>query len=415
MDELEDLILYENENTRLDFKRDEYKKENYVAFLKDVLSMSNAFTTQERYIIIGLKPKSIEDRGIKGLSGELIDAATFQQLVYENIEPELSIEYFPHIIENNKFGIIKISNCTNPPYLMKKDYGTENKKLLKGDGFIRKGTLQTRLLRRDFDKYLESKIDDKYFNDDIEISFTSDNLKNKIKLISYDNVKIPSQVQKDKIRSILEDKIEENQKYKDMGIKTIDFGSLSNSMALANAAMTGGGIPYRNRSIETLEENLKSVEQTYLEDDLYELFEKNSAKCNISILNLGNKHIEDASIKLKIPKLDGLRVVDQIYKKPNTTYNYNIEGLRYPDVSEDENYYVIYYDVGNIKHQLNQQLFDTPLRIFASQRVVDESFIIHCELYAKNIKSFIKKDLEIKVITDALQVGADIHPCPMRQ
>lgn len=37
MEELLDLILFENENTRLDFKRDEYKKEDYSSFLKDVL------------------------------------------------------------------------------------------------------------------------------------------------------------------------------------------------------------------------------------------------------------------------------------------------------------------------------------------------------------------------------------------
>ena len=58
MEELLDLILYENENTRLDFKRDEYKKEDYSSFLKDVISMANAFSTQDRFIIIGLKPKS---------------------------------------------------------------------------------------------------------------------------------------------------------------------------------------------------------------------------------------------------------------------------------------------------------------------------------------------------------------------
>jgi predicted HTH transcriptional regulator len=123
MEELLDLILYENENTRLDFKRDEYKKEDYSSFLKDVISMANAFSTQDRFIIIGLKPKSVEDRGIKGIDGELTDAATFQQLVHENIEPELSLEYFPFTIEKTKIGIIKISNCNNPPYLMKKDYG----------------------------------------------------------------------------------------------------------------------------------------------------------------------------------------------------------------------------------------------------------------------------------------------------
>src|SRR5690554_2160822 len=165
MEDLLDLILYENENTRLDFKRDEYKKEDFVPLLKDVLSMANAFSSQDKFIIIGLKPISPDERGLKGIDGELTDAATFQQLVHENIEPEIAIDYFPFPLENIKLGVIKISNCNNPPYLMKKDYGNGKRKLFKGEGFVRKGTHQTRLTRSDFDRHFKNRLDDNYFNE----------------------------------------------------------------------------------------------------------------------------------------------------------------------------------------------------------------------------------------------------------
>lgn len=397
MEELLDLILYENENTRLDFKRDEYKKEDYSSFLKDIISMANAFSTQDKFIIIGLKPKSIDDRGIKGIEGELTDSATFQQLVHENIEPELSLEYFPFPIEKTKLGIIKISTCNNPPYLMKKDYGNGKQKLFKGEGFIRKGTHQTRLARNDFEKYIQNRVDEKYFNDNIEIAFVADDLKNQIKLVSFENIQRPSQIKKEKIQTILAKKRKEKEKYKSMGLQNIDFDSLSNSMDYMHAAMVGSGIPYRSRSIETLEENLKNVETTYYEHDLYEVFEKNSAKCNISIFNLGYKYIEEASIILKIPILDGLAVVNQVYRDPDNPTGY-IGVINYPEVTKDENYYIIKDDVGDIKHQQNQELFDIPLRIFASQKITQESFIIQFELYAKNIKTSIKKELEINFI-----------------
>ncbi|MGJ5640532.1 AlbA family DNA-binding domain-containing protein [Formosa sp. S-31] len=398
MEELRDLILYENENTRLDFKRDEYRKEDYSSLLKDVLSMANAFSTQERFIIIGLKPKSIEDRGIKGIDGELTDSATFQQLVHENIEPELSLDYFPFPIEKTKLGVLKISKCINPPYLMKKDYGNGKQKLFKGEGFIRKGTHQTRLVRADFDKYMQNKADEKYFNDDIEITFIADNLKNQIELVSFEDIQRPSQIKKEKIQTILDKKRKEKEKYKSLGMQDYNFDSLSNSMDYMNAAISGGGIPYRSRSIETLEENLKNVESTYYKHDLFEVFEKNSAKCNISIFNLGYKYIEEASIILKIPKLDGLVVVDEVYSAPDNLTGY-AAGLHYPEVIEDEDYFVVKDDVGDIKHQLHQELFNIPLRIFASLKVTQKSFKMHCELYAKNIKTLIKKDLEIKITT----------------
>jgi hypothetical protein len=73
--------------------------------------------------------------------------------------------------------------------------------------------------------------------------------------------------------------------------------------------------------------------------------------------------------------------------------------LHYPEVIEDDDYFIVKDDVGDIKHQLNKELFNIPLRIFASQKITQKSFIIHCELYAKNIKTLIKKDLEIKITT----------------
>lgn len=398
MEELRDLILYENENTRLDFKRDEYKKDNYVSFLKDVLSMANAFSSQDRFIIIGLKPKSIENRGLKGIEGELTDAATFQQIIHENIEPELSIEYFPYLLEGTKLGIIKISNCFNPPYLMKKDYGNGKHKLYRGEGFLRKGTHQTRLTRTDFEKYMQNRVEEKYFNDDITITFTADKKENQLKLISFDKIERPSQIAKKEIQEILSQKRKEKTKYKNMGLGDVNIDSISNPMDYMNAAITHTGIPYRSRSIKTLEKNLENVEEAYLKHDLYEVFEGNSAKCNISIFNSGHKYIEEASIILKIPKLDGLEVVGHVYSRPNNPPGY-LGDLHYPEVVVDKNSYVIKDDVGNIKHQQNQELFKSPLRIFASDKITQKSFVIHCELFAKNIKTLIKKDITIKITT----------------
>ena len=42
------MIEYENENTNLDFKREEYAKEKYNDLIKDVMSMANSPTNQPR-------------------------------------------------------------------------------------------------------------------------------------------------------------------------------------------------------------------------------------------------------------------------------------------------------------------------------------------------------------------------------
>lgn len=399
MEEIQELILYENENVRLDFKRDEYVREKYSAFLKDVMSMANAFTHENRYIIIGLKPKADGDRGFVGIEGNFTDSATYQQLVFENIEPELSIEYYPYNFEKYVLGILKISGCNNPPYLMKKEYGDGKTKLFKGEGFIRKGTHQTRLTRADFDKYCSYKINDKSFKGEIIFTFITEESENEITLIALDEIKRPSQIKKKKIETILKKKKKDADHYNSMGISEFNLDSFSNPFVYMDAAIKGTGIPYENRDIQTLEEDLKNVEETYLEHDFYELFEKQTNKCNITILNKGNQYIEDASLILKIPKIDGILVSEKIYRNPdNKSYIGNIGSplIYYPTVREVDNFYIIEDHVGDIKHLLPKEAFKMPIRVLASNKVIVDSIKVTCELYAKNILTSITDEIVVR-------------------
>lgn len=157
--DIKDIIEFENESTRVDFKSSEYKKTNFTSFLKDVIAMANANTKDDKFIIVGMKPNADGDRGITGIdSKEFTDAATYQQLVFENIEPEFSIEYFAYKYDGKTLGIFRIFNCLNRPYLMKKSYNSEKGKTLeRGDGFIRTGTTQRKLIRSDYDLFYKSE------------------------------------------------------------------------------------------------------------------------------------------------------------------------------------------------------------------------------------------------------------------
>lgn len=386
---LEELILYENENTTLDFKKEEYRKENYSSFLKDVISLTNAHTNEDRYIIIGLKPKSKEDRGFFGVKGELTDSATFQQLVYENIEPEINLEYFPYEFEKYQFGIIKITECNNQPYLMKKDFGNGKNKLLRGDGYIRKGSHQTKLVRKDFDRYVSEKINEKYFSGDIKISFINNKNHNTLNLKKIDLEKITSEVKKKKIINILKDKKEK--------AKTQE-GSILSGFDLGSIQMPGVTTPYEKRSISTLEENLMSVEETYAKHDYYDFYEKYSQKCNILIENNGHKYIEDASIIVKIPALDGLFIAPKIYSDPRNGFTHNTSNLHYPNVSEEKEHFVIRAPIGNIKHQMEQKAFVVDFRIVSKSELQINTLKITCELYAKNIKTAFQEIINVKVL-----------------
>lgn len=386
MDNIDDLILYENENIRLDFKLIEYRKENYSSLLKDVLSMANADTTENRYIVIGLKPENSSERGFKGID-DITDAATIQQIVHENIEPEIEIEYYSYRFKEFNFGVIKITNCTNPPYLMKKDYGNNRNQLKKGDGYIRKGTHQTKLTRKDYERFTELRINESFFNSDIEFTLESQVGKNKIFLINSENIILPSEVEKDKIERILKEK------------KENPFPIIAQLQL--NMSIVTGYTPYEYRDIPTLEHNLENVQETYYEEDCYELLEKNANRINILINNKGHKYIEDASIRLKIPKIEGLFVAEKIYNKPSSKSKINYNGtsnLFYPTVTNDNQFYYIETNIGDIKHQIIQDAFKIEVRLIAKSYIELEAINIECELFAKNIKTSIKKSIDINIV-----------------
>ncbi|HCI55034.1 MAG TPA: ATP-binding protein [Bacteroidales bacterium] len=400
MEEIDDLILFENENVRLDFKREEYHKDNFTSFLKDIISMANAFTREDRFIIIGLKPTYPGNRGIVGLRSKITDAAIYQQLVYENIEPDLAIDYFSYKLQQNVFGIFRLSSCNNPPYMMKKEFGNGPNKLHKGDSYIRKGTHQTRLIRSDYDKYLQNRITDNSFTGEVEFILETNSFQNVLLVKSLEKIKRPSQVKKEKIETILEKKRKETELFKNMGIKNIFPGSFNDSFAITLASIKGTEIPYENRDIPTLENNLKKVEGTYLKHDLFEIYEKQATKYNLSIYNKGNQYIEDATIIIKIPKIDGLFVSTQIYPDPNKeSYlsSFDTSFMYYPDVKENDQEFLIKEHLGNIRHLIKTDSFQEPLRIIASDKIEVESFVIKIELYAKNILTKIEKELTIEI------------------
>lgn len=151
---LDDLIKHEKEYTGLDFKRTQYIRAMHEDLIKDIMCMANADIKGEKYIIIGVDYKNSTDRELIGIKkDEFINSANYQQLIQDNIEPQIFFDYFPHEIEGKCLGIFSISKCENPPYMMKKDYGS----LKKGECFIRKGDSQFRMLREDFDRIIANK------------------------------------------------------------------------------------------------------------------------------------------------------------------------------------------------------------------------------------------------------------------
>ncbi|OAD42193.1 AlbA family DNA-binding domain-containing protein [Polaribacter atrinae] len=388
---LDDIIEFENENTELDFKAIQYQKVKFQDLLKDLMSMANAKTDANKYIIVGVKLLGNGNRDILGITEDFIDEATYQQLIHNNIEPELNFSYVSYQFQNKTLGVFKIFDSIDRPYMMKKDYG----KLKIGEAFIRKGSHQTRLTRKDFDFYTEKKITEKRFKGKILTYFDKINQKS-IALKILSNGDYPSDKAAGKIKKILLEKKEKLKKTEGMFVPFFD----------QDIRMLGG-TPYENRSIKTLEENLENVAKTYREDDLHYLFEVKAYKFNFRILNDDTEYLEDASIELKIEK-EGLYIADKIYSKPDNSnsiislkYELNPpswESMNYPEVIENETEYLILENLGNLKHQISENALKVDLRIAINPKLNKTEKIVKIKIFGKNLSKPIEDQLIINVI-----------------
>lgn len=153
-----DYINNEIENEFIDFKMKIYDWSNTKSkadFLLDVISLSNSNANGDKYIITGVKVKPDGERIIKGIdktSAE--DSAVYQELVTENIEPSISIEFKILSYNNQDLGIFRIFGCNDRPYLLKKKYGDYESGYIK----VRRGSRNTNISRYIIDSIYKEKI-----------------------------------------------------------------------------------------------------------------------------------------------------------------------------------------------------------------------------------------------------------------
>lgn len=397
MRDLPELIRFELEGTGVDFKAIQYTKPMHEDLLKDVLAMANADVEGSRFIIMGVKLKPDGTREFLGVPpDEFRDAAEYQQLIAQNIEPDLQVDYLPVEVEDELIGVMRIYACNDPPYLMRKQYGD----LQRGDGFIRKGTHQLRLTRSDHDRFTAAKLDKEDLSGQFSVSFDSGEEVTEVALATVGNLSLPSDVAAERIRKILDERKKEAATEGDLGwrvTQSLDFGS----------SLFGASKPYEQRSTETLEKNLENVKETYAEHDLHHVFEERANRVQLFVYNSGNSYIEDASIRIYVPSFDGLLIPDHVYREPRPargplstppTYIDTDVVIPYPTVNEMEDGVQVREHIGDIRHRMWTPVFAKKLRVVIKPGLEGETFTIRYQVFAKNLPEPAEGELVVHVV-----------------
>jgi len=116
-------LLFEDESTTLDFKREQYRFENEPdsiksELLKDILAFANAWRRTDAYILIGIEEVKGSRSHVIGVSSHL-DDASLQQFVNTKIQRPLEFTYQVARLEEKEIGILHIPVQQRPFYLQR--------------------------------------------------------------------------------------------------------------------------------------------------------------------------------------------------------------------------------------------------------------------------------------------------------
>lgn len=166
-----ELIKTGVEGENVDFKRQYYHDAKKSDFIKDIISLANASSLDDKFIIFGV---SDETRDIVGISeGEIPDISDINQLIRSYCDPFVEIDIEQMDVDAKKVAAIVIKKTNmRKPYVVAKDFSYKAKICLHaGDIYIRKSANNFRALRSDIEDIYKSRlfVEVAYINKKIKI------------------------------------------------------------------------------------------------------------------------------------------------------------------------------------------------------------------------------------------------------
>ncbi|MBE7508509.1 MAG: ATP-binding protein [Planctomycetia bacterium] len=134
-------LLYEEESTTLDFKKEQYRfvkasEDEKTELLKDILGFSNAWRRSDAYILIGVEEVRGGRANVIGIPApDQLDDHSLQQFVNNLTNRPIRFHYEAFTYEGKQVGIIRIEQQPKPLFL-KRDYGP----LKKNEVYVRRGS-----------------------------------------------------------------------------------------------------------------------------------------------------------------------------------------------------------------------------------------------------------------------------------
>jgi hypothetical protein len=165
-------LLYEEESTTLDFKKEQYQfsratEEEKSELVKDILGFTNAWRRSEAYILIGVEEVRGGKSQVIGIQNHL-DDHSLQQFINNLTNQPVHFHYEAVAIEGKQVGVIRIEQQIRPIYL-KRPYGRLDKEKV----YVRRGSSTDPTKPATLEEIAQMRVQTEEVNADLTVAFVS--------------------------------------------------------------------------------------------------------------------------------------------------------------------------------------------------------------------------------------------------
>jgi hypothetical protein len=356
-------------------RHDAYRPGEAQELIADIVSLANAIGGGKRYLVLGVEAvPGTTERRVPGLA-DVPNTAMWQQLVREYIEPEIRFDYRTETIADRNVGVLIIPPCTQAPYMIRRTLGG----LERGASFVRRDNSRDRLVRADLEILYARRYDTAARFAGLQVGFEAEQPAQVLSLRRQDDTALPSYQHLARIRELIDAR-----SYVDRMAASGDSGIVR----MVHVRVYGPDVPYESRSLPELEEERARIQASYESEDRHARYERDAARVNLSIVNDSAETLEEASIIVHFPIVDGFEVLSAT---DDPAASGHIDGKRGSAVLS------IARKLGSIEQGARSSVFSEPLRIVLTSLCRHQVLPVRYELRADNLPSPLQGKLKIEV------------------
>jgi hypothetical protein len=277
-------------------------------------------------------------------------------------------------------GVICLDACDDQPFLFSRRVSSL---ISPGSGWIRCGIEQRPLLREDLLRIIEKKITASAASTQIRVGFHGRVLREEITLHVLPLDAMPSLLAARRVEKMMNSR----------QVSKAVLGRTDTRIArLVHAQVSNEGQSYQSQDTTTMRELLGQIPKEHASADEHYQFETRTHKINLLVSNLTDVALSDVVLVLKIPRVEGVGVVDRIRAAPGVQAALQ---ARYPVVEPGPQEVTVQANGIYVPKGATVDAFREPLRLYLRDPVVGKTIAVPYSLQGRGFSGTIQGTLRI--------------------